>query len=128
MRLDRDQSCHRSRRRAGGGPPGELRLGPPAGGSRPYDESYRGDAGGGGHGIPAEAPDGIPLLRSRGEHRGLLAQASDHASRDLRADLAPERVADQVIGIPCLAQSGVRPEPPEMHLKTFALKLAVNER
>src|SRR5258705_7044223 len=78
--------------------------------------------------IPAEAPDGIPLLRPRSEHRGLLAQASDHASRDLRADLAPERVADQVIGIPCLAQPRVRAEPPEMRLKTFALKLAVDER
>src|SRR5437762_2443610 len=89
---------------------GELRLGAPAGGSGPHDESHRRDAGGGAHGVPAEAP-GTAFFRSRGKDCGLLAKAGDDAIGDRRADLAPERIPDQVVGIPRAAQFRVRPEP-----------------
>src|SRR5207245_6465651 len=81
----------------------------------------------GAHGLPAKAPGGA-LFRPRGDHCGLLAKSSDYAIGDPRAGLAPERIANQVVGIPCVAQFRVRSEPPEVRVKAVALKLAVNQR
>jgi hypothetical protein len=67
-------------------------------------------------------------LRLRGEDCGLVAKASDYTMGDRRADLAPERVADQVIGVPGPLQFGVRPEPSEMRVKTVTFELSVDQR
>jgi hypothetical protein len=120
---DRGRARERGRVRTGG----ELRLGAPAGGSRPHDEGHGGDAGSCAHGVPAEAPGGAPFL-PRGEHCGLLAKASDYAIGDPRAHVSPERIADQVIGVPCAAQFRVRSEPSEVRVKTVALELSVDQR
>src|SRR5207247_11008635 len=106
---------------------GESRLAREAVGGRPCGSGHAGTAGSGAHVVPAEAPGGVSF-RPRGEHGGLLAKASDYAIGDPRADLAPERIAHQVVGIPCAAQFRVRSEPSEMRVKTVALELAVDQR
>src|SRR6266571_6835133 len=77
--------------------------------------------------VPSQPP-GRGHLPLRSENDGFLLEAGHDATGEIGADMAPERIADQVVGIPRTAQLGVGSEPAKVRLAIAALKLPVNQR
>ena len=84
--------------------------------SSPYDQRNRSDAGSGRQGIP-----GCVLQRAdpppRRKHGGFRTKPRRDARAQIRTDIAPQGIANQMVGVPRMPQSDIALEPIEVQLR-----------